>query len=362
MQIKPEETMKELVDLQRKVVAAAERLSRIRDGAVEIATTPKEEVLRIDKTVLYRYVPLVETVSPIPVLIAYALVGRYTMIDLQDDRSFVRHLLKAGLDVYVVDWGVPTRADRFIAIDDYVNDYLGGCVEEICRRHGIDAINLLGICQGGVFSLCYTALHPERIRNLVTTVTPVDFHADKEDDRLDRGFMNVWARSMDGRDIDRMVDTLGNVPGDFTGNLFSMMTPGRSLTKYNFDLLDAAGDDGKLLNFLRMEKWLADRPDHTGEAARQWLKDLYQENKLVRGEFVLDGRRVELANIRAPVLNIFTDTDHIIPPAMSRALKDHVGSADYTEIVVKGGHIGAFVGLRTHAELASTIEGWLAGR
>src|SRR5260221_177698 len=187
-------------------------------------------------------------------------------------------------------------------------------------------------------------------------------HTFKEDQRIDRGFMNVWARSIEPGDIDRMVDLLGNVPGEFTSNLFALMTPGRSLTKYNLDLLDAASDDARLLNFMRMEKWLADRPDQPGEFARQWLKELYQENKLVRGEFVLDGRRVEVGRVRMPVRNILTDTDHVIPPPMSPALKQHVGTKDDTPLVVKGGHIGILVGARSHAELGAMITQRLAER
>ena len=284
------------------------------------------------------------------------------MMDLQEDRSLVRNLLNAGQDVYLVDWGHPTRADRFAGLDDYVNDYLGACVREIRRRHEIDAINLLGVCQGGVLSLCYTALHPGRVRNLITTVTPVDFHADQLENRIDRGFMNVWARSLQPADIDRLVDTLGTVPGEFVGYLFSLMTPGRSLTKYNLDLLDAAGDEAKLLNFLRMERWLADRPDQPGEVTRQWLKDLYQDNKLIRDEFVLDGRTVRLKDITCPVLNIYTETDHIIPPEMSQGLRGRVGSEDYTEVVLKGGHIGIFVSGRALSQLSGTIVNWLAKR
>jgi polyhydroxyalkanoate synthase len=84
------------------------------------------------------------------------------------------------------------------------------------------------------------------------------------------------------------------------------------------------------LNFLRMEKWLADRPAHPGGVARQWLNDLYRENKLVRGEFELVGRRVDLRAVTMPVLNIYTETEHIIPPPMTKALRQHVGSKNDT--------------------------------
>jgi polyhydroxyalkanoate synthase len=97
------------------------------------------------------------------------------------------------------------------------------------------------------------------------------------------------------------------------GAVFSMMTPMRSLSKYNVELLDVVDDETKLLNFLRMEKWLADRPHHPGEAAKQWLKDLYQENKLIKNNWELGGRRVDLKNVTMPVLNIYAEADHIIP-------------------------------------------------
>lgn len=362
MELDPTTALDEAAETQRKLINALSRLGKIRDSDVQIGTTPKDEVFRIDKTVLYRYRPTVEKPGSIPVLLTYALVGRYTMMDLQEDRSLVRNLLRAGLDVYVVDWGHPSRADRYAGLNDYVNDYVAACIDEMCRRHGLPSVNLLGVCQGGVLSLCYTALNPTRVRNLITTVTPVDFHADKAENRIDRGFMNVWARSLEPADIDRLVDQLGIVPGEFVGYLFSLMTPGRSLTKYNLDLLDAAGDEAKLLNFLRMERWLADRPHQPGEVSRQWLKELYQDNKLIKDQFVLDGRTVRLGDISCPVLNIYTETDHIIPPEMSRALNGRVGSQDYSEVVLKGGHIGIFVSARSLDQLSKTIVDWLAQR
>ena len=156
--------MLELVQLLQKIDRGARRLARLSDEELAIATTPKEEILARDMVRLYRYTPVVEEPLGPPVLIVYALVGRYQMIDLEAHRSFVRRLLAEGLDVYMVDWGLPKRAHRWLTIDDYVNDYLDECVEAIRARHGVEKINLLGICQGGVFATCYAALHAERIK------------------------------------------------------------------------------------------------------------------------------------------------------------------------------------------------------
>src|SRR5260370_23184825 len=112
-------------------------------------------------------------------------------------------------------------------------------------------------------------------------------------------------------------------------SVFSMMTPMRWLTKYNVDLIDVVEDDAKFMNFLRMEKWLADRPHHPGEAAKQWLKELYQENRLINGGFELSGRKVDLKSITAPVLNIFALDDHILPPDSSQSLGAKIRSEEY---------------------------------
>jgi polyhydroxyalkanoate synthase len=357
----PVTAMAELNRFSERAARASGLLARLHDEDVRLAQAPREEVARIGERVLYRITLGGPRRVATPVFIVYAMVGRWTILDLQEDRSFVRNLVEAGCELYVIDWGHPTPADRYDDFGDLVNIYMDAFVDAIRKREGIDKVNLLGICQGGVLSLLYAALHPEKVRNLVTLVTPVDFHADRIDERLDQGFMNVWMRGLTHDDVDALIDAMGNIPGEIGGAMFSMMTPFRSLAKYNLTLLDVGQDREKFLNFLRMEKWLADRPAHPGEAARQWLKDLYQDNKLVKGELVVGDRRVDLGNLTMPVLNIFSETDHIIPAPSSRALRGAVGTQDYSESSVKGGHIGILVA-RSQEKLREEIADWLAAR
>lgn len=353
-----------LIDSQRRLAETARQLAVTRDRDVELATTPKTEVKRIGDKVLYRCgSPSAAARRRPPVLVIYALVGRYTVLDLQPDRSFLGSLMEAGLDVFVVDWGHPNRACRYDDLGDYVDFYLDAFVDAARAETGHPAINLVGICQGGVLSFCYAALFPEKIRNLILAVTPFDFHADIADPHPGRGFMNVWARSLEAADIDLIVDTLGNVPGDIGGMAFTLMTPMRSLAKYNLTLVEASQDEAKLMNFLRMEKWLADRPAHAGAAARQWLNELYRENRLARGELMMAGQRIDPKAVTMPLLNIYTETDHIIPPPMTKALRGRTGSSDYSEFVAKGGHIGVMVaGGKARKALQDQISGWLAKR
>jgi polyhydroxyalkanoate synthase len=351
----------ELASYSTRAAKAAALLSKVRDEDVEIATTPREAVARIGCRTLFRMAVEAPNRVKTPVLVVYAMVGHWTILDLQPDRSFLRNLAEGGCEVYMLDWGHPTAADQFDDFSDLVEIVIGGFVDAICDRHEIPSINLLGVCQGGVLSLIYASLYPEKIRNLITCVTPVDFHADRKDEHVDRGFMNVWVRNLTPDEVDLMIDSFGNVSGEVGGAFFSMMTPYRSLAKYCLTLVDVGQDKDKLLNFLRMEKWLADRPDHTAASARQWLKDLYQGNKMFIGELYVAGRRVDLKNITMPVLNLYTETDHIIPPPASVVLGEKVGSKDYTQDVVSGGHIGVFVS-RDGGKLRDKIVKWLEPR
>jgi polyhydroxyalkanoate synthase len=356
------EVFRDAEALRQKLMQGARILSDVRDEEVQIATTPKEEVWRSDKVTLYRYLPMGERRLKQPLLIVFSLVGTYRIVDLQEDRSLVRNLLRSGVEVYVIDWGHPSRVDRYLSMDDYINDYLLNAVEEIRRREGGERVNVLGICEGGTFSLCCAALHPEPIENLILVVTPIDFHAEDPNKRLGHGFINLWTRNLLPEDVDRLLAAHGNLPGELMGSVFASMTPMRTLLKYNLDLAEVTGDRQKLLNFLRMEKWLVDRPHHPGEVARQWIKDLYQQNKLIKGALELGGRRIDLANVSMPVLNIFAEDDHIIPPPMTRSIGKRLGTKDYAELALPAGHMGVFASGKTQGVLGASIVQWLQDR
>ena len=239
----PATALTDAAKLGAKMLAGGQLLQRLRDADVQIATTPKDLVWSQDKVSLFHFRPLAEKRVAVPMLICYGLVGRWTMTDLQEDRSLVRNLLNLGLDLYVVDWGNPSRADRYLTLDDYILGYLADCVAEIAKRAGVPKVNLLGVCEGGVFATAFAALQPERLNTLTLTITPIDFHADTVENRLGHGFINIWTRSISPEDVDRLIDANGNLPGEFMGAIFNQMSPMRSLLKYNLDLLEIVDDE-----------------------------------------------------------------------------------------------------------------------
>src|SRR5438270_3944751 len=308
--------------------------------AADGGCSPKELVWESEKLRLFRYRPTAPSSGAVPLLIVYALVNRPYMMDLQEDRSLIRGLLDSGVEVYLVDWGYPDGADRFTSLSDYIDRLLAPCVDRVLARHRLGALNMLGVCQGGVLGLCFAALNPKKVKNLVTMVTPVDFHTPAD-------LLSKWARKID---VAAWVGD-GNVSGDVLNQLFLALMPFRLGHKKYMDLLLGSPDQAQVDNFMRVERWIFDSPDQAGTAFREFVTWFYQENRLARNELVIGGRRVDLPSLRIPILNLIGSKDHLVPRDASKALQRLVGSKDYTQLEFGLGHIGMYISARAQREV-----------
>ena len=183
-------------------------------------------------------------------------------------------------------------------------------------------------------------------------VTPVDFQTPDN-------MLSHWVQQVDA---DLVVDTMGNVPGEMLNWTFLNLKPYQLMGQKYLGLLDTLDDPEALKNFLRMEKWIFDSPDQAGEAFRQFIKDFYQGNKLLKGGLKIGEKAIDLKAIKLPILNIFAEQDHLVPPNASRALKGATSTKDYTELSFKGGHIGIYVSGRAQREVPPAIDQWLRKR
>lgn len=343
-------SVKEIMEFQEKMLGGFKVMMNLDYQGSDM--TPKELVYEIDKAKLYHYTPRVEDVSETPTLIVYALVNKQYMMDLQRDKSVIMNLLDQGTDLYIIDWGYPDKEDMYITLDDYINYYLDSCVDEILRKTGKDKLNIIGVCQGGTFSLIYTALHQDKVKNLVTMVTPCKFD-------IDEGLLIQWSKQMDVRKI---VQAYGVVPGDFMNFGFNLLKPYQLMIDKYVNLIDNIDNPEVMENFMRMEKWIFDSPAQAGKAYEEFLVKMYQNNELAEGRLEIGGHKVRLKNITCPLLNIYAEYDHLVPPAATIPINDLVGSKDKELKAFPVGHIGMYVSSRSQREVAPTIAKWLEER
>lgn len=329
-----------------KVIDAAQR--------VRVGVTPSEPIYKEDKLRLLQYRTGVPLTFETPTLFIFALVNRPYILDLKPGKSVVAHFVNRGFDTYNIDWGVPSDGDRFLDMEDYIEGYLHRCVERICERTGQDRINIIGYCMGGSMSVMYTALHPERVRNLVLMAAPVDWSA--REHHLAR-----WTQE-EYFDVDKFIEVFGNAPAEWLQWSFLLLRPVDNLFSKYLNFFQNMDDEKFLDDFFAMEKWLNDNIPVAGEMFRQFVKHCMQRNELIEGKLMIGGQRADLKRITCPVLNLTAAQDHLVPCGQSLSLKNVIRSTDYEAITFPAGHIGLAVGSRAHRDLWPKAVEWLVQR
>ena len=323
-------------------------------ASVEVGQTPSEVIHSENKLDLLHYEALTDDRHDAPLLVVYALINRPYILDLQPDKSVVRRFLEDGFDVYLIDWGEPSRLDASLTLGDYVNRYIDNCVDVVRNRTETDEINVLGYCMGGTLSTMYAALHPEKVRNLGLMATGLCF-----DDT--GGILEQWG-SEEYFDPGAITETDGNVPAEFLATGFAQMNPIENYAGKYTILFDNLEDKTAVENFGRMERWVRDGVDVAGEAYRQFIEEIYQKNALYRNELVLDGDPVDIGNLTMPVLQIIGSFDHLIPPESSKPFTEGIPSADTDIYEFPTGHVGMAVSGKAHAELWPRVATWFRER
>jgi polyhydroxyalkanoate synthase len=335
--------------IQERSIKAAELLMNPPDVAV--GTTPYEVVYQEGKMKLLHYHTTVKKTHDVPLLVIYALINKPYILDLQPDRSVIRALLSEGFDVYLIDWGTPTEADKYINLDDYINWYINDAVDFIRGKHDIDSISILGYCMGGTLSVMFTGIHPEKVRNFILMAAPLDFEADQ-------GLLKLWSQK-EYFDADKLVDTVGLVTGDFLNFGYALLDPVNNLYSKYLKFIDKVDDEKFVEMFFRMEKWINDGIPLAGEAFREFIKKLYQENQLINNKLRLNGNLVDLKRIDMPLLSLVAKYDHLVPKESSMSFNDLVSSRDKDMIVFPTGHIGLSVSSATRTKLWPDVANWL---
>jgi polyhydroxyalkanoate synthase subunit PhaC len=341
---------------QQRMWQRVSSLPRVVKQALEtrVGTTPHDVVFEEGSLKLLRYRRAAPARIREPVLFCYALVNRPQILDLQPEKSVVRQYLDRGFDVYMIDWGIPSDADRRLTLEDYVCGFLKNVVDFVVKEGGREDLNLLGYCMGGTMSTLFTALYPQRVKNLTLLAAPIDF-SDRQ------SLLHLWT-DRQYFDVDALIDAYGNCPAAFLQSSFLLMRPVQNILEKSISFYEQMDDPSFVSNFFAMESWVNDNIPLAGETFREFVKKLYQGNELVRGEFRLGGRRVDLGRITCPLLLLTAKFDHLVTPPSTEGIRPHVGSRDVEVMNISAGHVGLVVSGRAHESFWPGATRWLAQR
>jgi polyhydroxyalkanoate synthase len=333
-------------------------LMRVSTSKAPIGQTPKQVVWTLNKARLYRYTPVVpaERRHPVPLLLVFALMNRAAILDLRPGHSFVEYMVKQGYDVYLLDWGVPGLEDRNLKFEDYVLEYMPRAIRKMKVVSGSREFSLLGWCIGAILTTMYAALRPgDGLRNLLLLTAPLDYS--------NRDAIS-FSRWVDKRylDVDKILATFGNMPAEMIEYGAKALKPVENYIGNYLRLWDNLDNPKVVESWHAMNTWVSDNIPMAGGVFRQLIVDLYRGNKLMDGTMALRGEPVHLSRIRANLLNVIAEADHITPPCQSESIMSKVGSGDKELYRIPGGHIGMMAGSGAARHTWPHLESWLRER
>ncbi len=315
----------------------------------DVGVTPKNTVYKERRLKVYRYKKIRKKATRPPLLIINSLINGYYILDLLPDFSLVDYLVTNGVDIYTTHWGSPETGEKNISFDYHITGYLHNVIEEIKQDAGVDKVNILGYCMGGNLGMIYACLFPENVNAFISLAAPVDFSKG--------GVLATWANS-GIVDIEEFIDSFGNLPTHIMDMVFPWIKPSERMKATGF-LFKNPNNTFYSNLYKAIMQWRDDNSPLPGNFTKKYIKDLYQENKLYKGELKIDGKKVNLKNITCPVLNIIATNDYITPPESARPLLDLVKSSDKEILVINGGHLDIILNIMARKPAWDKILKWI---
>ncbi|HEX8166363.1 MAG TPA: class I poly(R)-hydroxyalkanoic acid synthase [Beijerinckiaceae bacterium] len=301
---------------------------------VNMANTPGKVVLRNDLIELIQYAPSTETVFRRPLLIVPPWINKFYVLDLNPDKSFIRWAVAQGLTVFVISWVNPDERHAGKDFSDYMREGIFAALDAVEQATGERKVTTIGYCVGGTLlavALAYmAATGDDRVDSATFLTTQVDFtHA---------GDLKVFVDDEQLKALEEGMSQRGYLEGSRMANAFNMLRPNDLIWPYMIN------------NYLKGRSpmpfdllyWNSDSTRMPAANHAFYMRNCYLENKLTKGEMILDNVKLDLGKVKIPIFNLAAKEDHIAPAlSVFEGSKSFGGPVDY--VMAGSGHIAGVV-------------------
>lgn len=303
---------------------------------------------------LYHYYPQSKNTFEIPVVIVPPLMTTTDIFDLSPDHSMIETLLKAGFNVYLVDFGKPDKTDSHVRIDDYILNFLYRAVHMAKKHSGSDQVSLLGYCLGGVFSIIYSSVSIDiknDAKNVINIAGPLDLSYLNFFKLIFKPFKKEWFS---------IAEKFGCIPRELLTTIFNLSNTG-SFLRRPLHILDRSWDRDFLVKNNCLNNFFSNFQSLPATTFKQ-IFEIISDNGLVSGELKLLDQTVNLSNFKANLLAIAGSRDSFIPADSVRAIQKHISTNDFQYMEFPFGHLSIMGSDRARNTVWKTCVDWLQVR
>ncbi len=316
-------------DLRRLLHNERSEAAKAFEPGKTVALTKGVVVKRTDLAEIIQYSPTTESVRAEPVVIGPAWIMKYYILDLQPEKSLIKHLVDSGFTVFCISWRNPTSRDRDVGFDDYRREGLMPAISAALAITGADRVHLVGYCIGGTLAAIAAAGmardNDDRLKSLTLFAAQTDF--------TEPGELGLFIDDSQLALLEDVMFEQGVLESSQMAGTFHLMRSNdlvwsRVIKHYLMGEPDKADD---------ISAWSSDTTRMPYRMHSEYLRTLFLNNDLAEGRFKLNGRPIALQDIRLPVFVVGAERDHVSP--WRSVFKIHyLTSAEITFALVNGGH------------------------
>ncbi len=326
-----------------------------------IATAPGKVIFQNELIQVLQFTPTTDKVHEVPLLIFPPWINKYYILDLREENSMIRWLTGQGFSVFVTSWVNPDTAMTTRTFEDYMIDGIYAGSQAVMTQCGVDKVNTVGYCIGGTLLSCTLAFMAAKGDKRINSAT---FFAAQQD-FSEAGDLLLFTDENWIGDVEKQMDAAGGVlSGKAMADTFNALRANDLIWSF-FVNNYLMGKEPKPFDLLF---WNADQTRMPKTLHLFYLREFYKDNKLAKGELVLGGQRLNLADVKIPVYVQSSRDDHIAPfRSIYKGAKLFGGPTTF--MMSGSGHIAGVINAPvakkyqhwTNPKLPDTVDEWIAG-
>jgi polyhydroxyalkanoate synthase len=276
----------------------------------DLANTPGDVVFRNEMMEVIQYHAIGKKVREMPIVCVPPWINKFYIMDLNEKKSMVRNLVNEGFTVFMISWKNPGADMADNTIEKYLKDGILRAVDVARDITKSPQVHAVGYCIGGTALTTLMALlnkqYPDPAKMPIAHWTLLASLADFSKP----GDMEAFINENTLKTIDGIMEKQGYLDKKQLSSAFRMLRPNSLIWHYVVHKY-LYGETPPSMDVLY---WNSDSTRIPRALHAFCLRKYYVDNVLTKkGAVTLEGKPIDLAEIKQPLYSVGTYEDHITP-------------------------------------------------